>query len=176
MQLQYHSVNGARYIPKLFSPRMVPCWALRQLWRDPSVTRCLTNESKPIPPQFHFKLVGELYHKGLDITYGVRCLLVCFTDGMNPKILEDSKQEDDDPENEKNVFVYWRFMVEFVVGIDLESIISRETKMPSLQSEGRNECKYHSLNYFIQCRAPFCEFVSAGISKPMKLLVSWIFT
>lgn len=46
---------------------------------------------------------GELYHKGLDITYGVRTLLVCFTDGFSPKILDDSKQEDDDPEYEKNV-------------------------------------------------------------------------
>lgn len=48
---------------------------------------------------------GELYHKGLDITYGVRCLLVCFTDGMNPKILDDSKQEDDDPKYEANVIM-----------------------------------------------------------------------
>ena len=49
---------------------------------------------------------GELYHKGLDITYGVRTLLVCFTDGFSPKILDDSKQEDDDPEYEKNVCIY----------------------------------------------------------------------
>jgi len=48
---------------------------------------------------------GELYHKGIDITYGVRCLLVCFTDGMNPKILDDSRQEDDDPKYEANVLV-----------------------------------------------------------------------
>ena len=48
---------------------------------------------------------GELYHKGIDITYGVRCLLICFTDGMNPKILDDSRQEDDDPKYETNVFV-----------------------------------------------------------------------
>ncbi|KAL7498430.1 hypothetical protein ACHAWT_008842 [Skeletonema menzelii] len=48
---------------------------------------------------------GELYHKGIDITYGVRCLLVCFTDGMNPKILDDSRQEDDDPKFEANVLV-----------------------------------------------------------------------
>ena len=46
---------------------------------------------------------GELYHKGIDITYGVRCLLVCFTDGMNPKILDDSKAEDDKEDYEKNV-------------------------------------------------------------------------
>lgn len=46
---------------------------------------------------------GELYHKGIDITYGVRCLLVCFTDGMNPKIMDDSRQEDDDPKYEANV-------------------------------------------------------------------------
>jgi len=48
---------------------------------------------------------GELYHKGIDITYGVRCLLVCFTDGMNPKILDDSKAEDDDESFEKNVMI-----------------------------------------------------------------------
>mmetsp|Transcript_12395 Transcript_12395/g.26285 ORF Transcript_12395/g.26285 Transcript_12395/m.26285 type:complete len:487 (+) Transcript_12395:177-1637(+) len=46
---------------------------------------------------------GELYHKGLDITSGVRCLLVCFTDGLDPKILDDSKPEDDGVEYEKNV-------------------------------------------------------------------------
>ncbi|KAL7469172.1 hypothetical protein ACHAXS_009423 [Conticribra weissflogii] len=48
---------------------------------------------------------GELYHKGLDITCGVRCLLVCFTDGFNPKILDDSKPEDDKSEYEENVVV-----------------------------------------------------------------------
>ncbi|KAL7528417.1 hypothetical protein ACHAXR_004000 [Thalassiosira sp. AJA248-18] len=49
---------------------------------------------------------GELYHKGCEITYGVRCLLVCFTDGMNPKILDDSSAETDDKKYEQNVFVY----------------------------------------------------------------------
>ena len=29
---------------------------------------------------------GELYHKGIDITYGVRCLLVCFTDGFSKSL------------------------------------------------------------------------------------------
>jgi len=48
---------------------------------------------------------GELYHKGIDITCGVRCLLVCFTDGFNPKILDDSKPEDDKSEYEENVVV-----------------------------------------------------------------------
>lgn len=48
---------------------------------------------------------GELYHKGVDITYGVRTLLVCFTDGMNPKILDDSKAENDKAEYESNTFV-----------------------------------------------------------------------
>lgn len=49
---------------------------------------------------------GELYHKGIDITYGIRCLLVCFTDGMNPKILDDSKSSEDSSEYQKNVVVY----------------------------------------------------------------------
>ena len=48
---------------------------------------------------------GELYHKGIDITCGVRCLLVCFTDGMNPKILDDSKSEDYDRKDEGNVVI-----------------------------------------------------------------------
>jgi len=48
---------------------------------------------------------GELYHKGVDITNGVRCLLVCFTDGMNPKILDDSKSEDHNEKDEKRVLV-----------------------------------------------------------------------
>ena len=39
---------------------------------------------------------GELYHKGIDITYGIRTLLVCFTDGMNPKILDDSSADTDE--------------------------------------------------------------------------------
>ncbi|KAL7510479.1 hypothetical protein ACHAXN_007385 [Cyclotella atomus] len=49
---------------------------------------------------------GELYHKGLDITYGIRCLLVCFTDGFSPKILDDSKAENDNIEYEKNTVLY----------------------------------------------------------------------
>jgi len=49
---------------------------------------------------------GELYHKGIDITYGVRCLLVCFTDGMNPKILDDSKSDEHKEEYEKNTYIY----------------------------------------------------------------------
>jgi len=48
---------------------------------------------------------GELYHKGCEITMGVRTLLVCFTDGMNPKILDDSKSADDSAEYEKNVLI-----------------------------------------------------------------------
>lgn len=51
-------------------------------------------------------IAGELYHKGLDITYGIRCLLVCFTDGFSPKILDDSKAENDDPAYEKNTVLY----------------------------------------------------------------------
>lgn len=51
-------------------------------------------------------IAGELYHKGLDITYGIRCLLVCFTDGFSPKILDDSKAENDNIEYEKNTVLY----------------------------------------------------------------------
>ncbi|KAL9186310.1 hypothetical protein ACHAXT_005548 [Thalassiosira profunda] len=47
---------------------------------------------------------GELYHKG-DITYGVRVLLVCFTDGMDARVTDDSKAENDDPKYEKTVLV-----------------------------------------------------------------------
>ena len=49
---------------------------------------------------------GELYHKGIDITYGVRCLLVCFTDGMNPNIIDDSKADEHREEYEKNIVLY----------------------------------------------------------------------
>jgi hypothetical protein len=45
---------------------------------------------------------GELYHMGIDISYGVRCLLVCFTDGANPKIMDDSKSDEDRVEYRKN--------------------------------------------------------------------------
>lgn len=49
---------------------------------------------------------GELYHKGLDITSGYRYLVVCFMDGFDPKILDDSSQTEDKEEYEKNVCVY----------------------------------------------------------------------
>ena len=48
---------------------------------------------------------GELYHKGIDITYGVRVLLVCFTDGMDPRVADDSKAENDKKEYEKAVII-----------------------------------------------------------------------
>ena len=48
---------------------------------------------------------GELYHKGREITYGVRTLLVCFMDGFDPKILDDSKADEDDPLYEENLLL-----------------------------------------------------------------------
>ena len=62
----------------------------------------------------HNTFTGELYHKGLDITYGIRCLLVCFTDGFSPKILDDSRQDEDQSEYEKNLYFYWIRSVVFV--------------------------------------------------------------
>ena len=38
---------------------------------------------------------GELYHKGVDILSGVRTLIVCFLDGFDPKIYDDSKDCED---------------------------------------------------------------------------------
>jgi len=50
---------------------------------------------------------GELYHKGIDITKGVRSLIVCFMDGFNPKMVDDSHARDDKPIYELNVRRYW---------------------------------------------------------------------
>ena len=44
---------------------------------------------------------GELYHKGVDIVRGVRSLIVCFLDGFDPKIYDDSKDSEKDREYEK---------------------------------------------------------------------------
>jgi predicted 2-oxoglutarate/Fe(II)-dependent dioxygenase YbiX len=37
---------------------------------------------------------GELYHKGCDITRGSRYLIVCFTDGHDPKVDDNSSSKD----------------------------------------------------------------------------------
>eukprot|EP00978_Attheya_sp_CCMP212_P031543 scaffold119690_cov56-Attheya_sp.AAC.3 len=49
---------------------------------------------------------GELYHKGVDITSGVRSLIVGFMDGFDPKIPDDSENSDNEEEYEKNVRTY----------------------------------------------------------------------
>jgi hypothetical protein len=38
---------------------------------------------------------GALYHKGVDITSGVRDLLICFMDGFDPKIEDTSDWSND---------------------------------------------------------------------------------
>ena len=48
---------------------------------------------------------GELYHKGVDITYGTRFLLVCFMDGFDPKIMDESQPNEDREEYEQNVII-----------------------------------------------------------------------
>jgi len=48
---------------------------------------------------------GELYHKGIDITSGIRELVVCFLDGFDPEIMDKSDPKNDSVENEKNIFV-----------------------------------------------------------------------
>ena len=49
---------------------------------------------------------GELYHKGCDITGGIRLLIVCFMDGYDPKIADPSSEKTDSVEYEKNVRSY----------------------------------------------------------------------
>lgn len=39
---------------------------------------------------------GELYHKGIDITNGVRSLIVCFLDGFNINITDPSSSQEDE--------------------------------------------------------------------------------
>jgi predicted 2-oxoglutarate/Fe(II)-dependent dioxygenase YbiX len=48
---------------------------------------------------------GELYHKGVDITSGIRELLICFLDGFDPQIIDKSDPKNDRVEYEKNVIV-----------------------------------------------------------------------
>ena len=38
---------------------------------------------------------GNLYHRGVDITSGVRTLMVCFMDGFDLEVQERSRAEDD---------------------------------------------------------------------------------
>jgi hypothetical protein len=46
---------------------------------------------------------GDLFHKGVDITSGVRTLIICFMDGFNPKIADKSDWTEDSTEWEKRV-------------------------------------------------------------------------
>ena len=67
-----------------------------------STPTCRVYSTESILSAHHFRF----WSKGCDITYGVRCLLVCFTDGMNPKILDDSKSHEDHPSFRNNVVLY----------------------------------------------------------------------
>jgi len=49
---------------------------------------------------------GELYHKGCDITNGVRALIVCFMDGYDPKIKDPSSTKTDSEVFQQNVRMY----------------------------------------------------------------------
>jgi hypothetical protein len=47
---------------------------------------------------------GNLYHRGVDITSGIRTLMVCFMDGFDPKINDESSPDEDSAEFENNLF------------------------------------------------------------------------
>ena len=49
---------------------------------------------------------GELYHKGIDITSGVRALIVGFMDGFDPQIVDSSSSQNDKDIYEKNIRKY----------------------------------------------------------------------
>jgi len=49
---------------------------------------------------------GELYHKGLDITFGIRELVVCFLDGFDPQIIDGSDPSQSLPEHELNIVMF----------------------------------------------------------------------
>ena len=51
---------------------------------------------------------GNLYHKGVDITSGSRTLMVCFMDGWDPQVEEDSLNDDDsyDDQMESNIVTF----------------------------------------------------------------------
>lgn len=49
---------------------------------------------------------GDLFHKGVNITSGMRYLIVCFTDGHDPDVADDSTSDDKTAEHEKNVVMY----------------------------------------------------------------------
>jgi predicted 2-oxoglutarate/Fe(II)-dependent dioxygenase YbiX len=41
---------------------------------------------------------GDLYHRGVDISRGMRQLVVCFMDGFNSSVKDDSCENDDSEE------------------------------------------------------------------------------
>lgn len=49
---------------------------------------------------------GELYHKGCDITNGVRAMIVCFLDGFDPEVTDPSSYKTDKEEWQNNVVTY----------------------------------------------------------------------
>lgn len=46
---------------------------------------------------------GDLYHKGVDISKGTRKMIVCFMDGFQPDIHDNSFECDDRKEYEENI-------------------------------------------------------------------------
>lgn len=46
---------------------------------------------------------GDLYHKGVDIKSGLRNLIVCFMDGYDPKITDNSRWGDEKKEYERRI-------------------------------------------------------------------------
>ena len=49
---------------------------------------------------------GDLFHKGVDITRGTRCLIVCFLDGFDLKIPDNSSNGQNHQELEQNIVSY----------------------------------------------------------------------
>ena len=86
-------------------PGTVCCQSLRSTKVEGTYFRCLR---KTIRLEQGQVLVhpGELYHKGIDITSGVRSLIVCFLDGFNVNITDQSSSQDDDVRFQDNVCMY----------------------------------------------------------------------
>lgn len=48
---------------------------------------------------------GNLYHRGVDITSGIRTLMVCFMDGFDPRVNDESSPDQVSAEFESNLFL-----------------------------------------------------------------------
>lgn len=48
---------------------------------------------------------GNLYHRGVDITSGIRTLMVCFMDGFDPKVTDESSANEDSADFESNLIL-----------------------------------------------------------------------